>query len=167
MMRLLAVCVSLVLSLLALAGPASAAPAYAPDGEELAFLGLINDYRAQHGLGALTLNSALGAAADFHSPDMAEHGYFAHTLADGTDAGTNIYNFGYTGSTWGENIAAGMASAQEAMASWQASPGHDGQMRSAAFQEIGIGRYYDTDSAYGWYWTTTFGGEVEGKEVNC
>ena len=158
MKRLLAMLLGLALSVVALGGAVVAAPAYSPDSEELAFLDLINDYRGRHGLGALSLNTALGAAADYHSQDMAENGYFAHTLSDGTDAGQNIYNFGYTGSTWGENILAGTATAQEALVQWQNSPGHDAQMRNPSFQEIGIGRYYDANSPYGWYWTTTFGG---------
>ena len=31
-------------------------------------------------------------------------------------------------------------------------------MRNGEFQEIGVGRYYDANSVYGWYWTATFGG---------
>ena len=115
MQRLLAIVLGVALGIGALAGFASAAPGYSPDQEELAFLGLINDYRAQIGAGPLTLNTELGAAADYHSLDMATHNYVAHTLADGTDPGQNIANFGYAGSRWGEIIAAGMESASGAV----------------------------------------------------
>jgi uncharacterized protein YkwD len=30
-------------------------------------------------------------------------------------------------------------------------------MRNKDFKDIGIGRAYDKNSKYGWYWTTTFG----------
>ncbi len=149
---------ALVLSLFVVAAPAVAQTGYAPDAEESAFLGLINDYRAQNGLGPLALNDALGAAAEHHSYDMATNNYFGHTLFDGTDAGQNIRNFGYTGSTWSENIAAGYAGAQDNLIAWQNSSGHNANMLDPAFDEIGIGRAYDQNSTYGWYWTTTFGG---------
>src|SRR5690606_25411753 len=59
---------------------------YSPDSEERAFLDLINDYRRSHGAGALTLNNNLGAAADFHSRDMAKKNYLKHTLKNGDSA---------------------------------------------------------------------------------
>ncbi len=158
MYRSQSVFLALALSLFVVAAPAVAQTGYAPDAEESAFLGLINDYRAQNGLGALALNDALGAAAEHHSYDMATNNYFGHTLFDGTDAGQNIRNFGYTGSTWSENIAAGYAGAQDNLIAWQNSAGHNANMLDPAFDEIGIGRAYDENSTYGWYWTTTFGG---------
>jgi uncharacterized protein YkwD len=152
----------LVFGMLAVVSPAVTVQAqdsgYAPDDQEMAFLDLINGYRASLGLGALSLNYQLGAAADYHSYDMATNNYFDHYLFDGTDPATNMRNFGYTGSTTGENIAAGMASAQEVMIAWQNSPEHDAGMRNPNFTEIGIGRVYGEGSHYGWYWTTNFGG---------
>ncbi len=152
----------LVFGMLAVVSPVATVHAqdsgYAPDEEEMVFLDLINGYRAGLGLGPLSLNYQLGAAADYHSYDMAINNYFDHYLFDGTDPATNMRNFGYTGSTTGENIAAGMASAQEVMIAWQNSPEHDAGMRNPNFTEIGIGRVYGEGSHYGWYWTTNFGG---------
>jgi hypothetical protein len=148
--------VLLAVGLLAPAAPS--ALAYSPDDQEWAFLDLINAYRAENGLGALSMQDELGAAADYHSYDMGANGYFAHTLADGTSAGQNITNHGYSGDTWGENIAAGMETAPEAMQSWQNSGEHNAQMLMPAYTEIGVGRAFVEGSEYGWYWTTTFGG---------
>ncbi len=152
----------LVFGMLAVMSPAVTVHAqdsgYAPDDQEMAFLDLINGYRAGLGLGALSLSYQLGAAADYHSYDMATNNYFDHYLFDGTDPATNMRNFGFSGSTTGENIAAGMASAQEVMIAWQNSPDHDAGMRNPNFTEIGIGRVYNENSYYGWYWTTDFGG---------
>lgn len=131
---------------------------YAPDSEERAFLDLINDYRKSNGLGALTLNNQLGAAAEYHSSDMAKKNYFKHTLANGDSSEQNIVRFGYTSYTAvGENIAAGYASAGEAMQAWKKSSEHDHNMRNSRYSEIGIGRAYSKSSKFGWYWTTTFG----------
>ncbi len=160
MNRVMAVAVLLVIAVVGRGGVV-AAPAYNPDGEELAFLGIINNYRAENGLGELALSPTLGAAAEYHSLDMGTHGYFDHTLSDGTTAGENIDNHGYTDDTWGENIAGGMETARENFVAWRNSPGHDANMLRADFEAIGIGRAYVAGSPSGWYWTTTFGGEVD------
>jgi uncharacterized protein YkwD len=131
---------------------------YSPDGEERAFLDLINDYRRKNGAGDLALQDQLGAAAEHHSRDMASKNYFKHTLANGDSPEENIERFGYTG--WnriGENIAAGYETANKVMEAWRKSPDHDKNMRNPEFAEIGIGRAYAKGSKYGWYWTTTFG----------
>lgn len=131
---------------------------YSPDAEERAFLDLINDYRRSKGIGALTLNDTLGAAADYHSRDMAKKDYFKHTLKNGDTPEQNIRRFGYTNYVAvGENIAAGYETASDAMKAWKSSPEHDRNMRSDRYTEIGIGRAHGKGSKYGWYWTTTFG----------
>ncbi len=50
---------------------------------------------------------------------------------------------------------------------WKNSAGHRKNMLNNQFEAIGIGRAYKQTSTYDWYWTTTFGGEVIGKEVRC
>ena len=131
---------------------------YSPDGEERAFLDLINDYRRKNGAGNLSLQNQLGAAADHHSQDMASKNYFSHQLSNGDSAEKNIERFGYQGWSFvGENIAAGQETASEVMDAWKSSPEHDRGMRDKNFTEIGIGRAYNNNSKYGWYWTTTFG----------
>ena len=68
-----------LLSTFALAGSGDAATTY--DSEELRFLGLINDYREQNGLRPVILSDTLAVAAERHSKDMAEYGFFAHNTA--------------------------------------------------------------------------------------
>lgn len=131
---------------------------YSPDSEERAFLDLINDYRRKNGAGDLSLQNQLGAAADYHSEDMASKNYFSHDLSNGDSAEKNIERFGYTSWSFiGENIAAGQETASQVMDAWKSSPEHDRGMRDKNFTEIGIGRAYNNNSKYGWYWTTTFG----------
>jgi uncharacterized protein YkwD len=125
---------------------------YAPDGEELAFLALINDYRGQHGVGALTLQNHLGAAADHHARDMAQRNYYEHSALG------SLKTFGYTNWRYfGEIICAGYASASSAMDAWKSSADHNKMMLDANYTEIGIGRAYNQNSDYDWYWTTSFG----------
>jgi uncharacterized protein YkwD len=131
---------------------------YSPDGEERAFLELINAYRRKNGVSQLSLNDKLGAAAKHHSRDMAKKNYFSHKLANGDSAEQNIRRFGYTNYRFvGENIFAGDKRADQAMAAWKKSREHNRNMLSTDFTEIGIGRAHGKKSKYGWYWTTTFG----------
>ncbi len=138
-------------------GVVNAQSGYSPDGEELAFVDLLNAYRGSIGLAPVTLNYQLGAAADYHSYDMGVNNYFDHYLFDGTDPGTNIQNFGYTAFPYSENIAAGMGTAQEVLVAWQNSPEHNATMTDPRYTEVGVGRYYQEGSLYGWYWTATYG----------
>ena len=137
------------------------------DEEEVAFLALINDHRAASGLRPLSVSASLSSAAAYHSIDMAAKDYLAHTLIDGTTVVQNMANFGYEGGTHGENIAAGTATAVEAMQTWQGSAEHNANMLNSAFGAIGIGRAYDPSSQYGWYWTTIFGDVSDGPGWLC
>jgi hypothetical protein len=77
-----------------------------------------------------------------------------------------VRDCGYRYNTYiGENIAAGVASAQAAFDLWKNSPGHNANMLSTNFTTIGIGREYVAGSPYGWYWTTNFGGVDDGYAV--
>jgi uncharacterized protein YkwD len=89
---------------------------------------------------------------------MAKKNYFSHKLSNGDSPEKNIERFGYTNwSSIGENIAAGHETAKAVMNAWKSSRKHDRNMRNKNFTEIGIGRAYNKNSKYGWYWTTTFG----------
>lgn len=132
------------------------------DEEELAFLGLINQYRVQNGLRQLQLSIALTQAADWMSNDMASKNYFDHTDSQGRDPFARIGQFGYSYSGYsGENIAAGNASASNTFTQWRNSAGHNANMLSSSYKVIGIGRAYNAGSSYRWYWTTDFGGYVD------
>jgi uncharacterized protein YkwD len=132
------------------------------DSEEIAFLGLINDYRAQNGLGALQVSISLTKSSDWMSTDMATTGNFSHTDTLGRDPSARMEAYGYdTSYYWGENIAGGNATAQDTFTQWKNSPGHNANMLGSSYKVIGIARAQNPSSAYGWYWTTDFGGIVD------
>ncbi|CAA9539897.1 MAG: hypothetical protein AVDCRST_MAG70-17 [uncultured Thermomicrobiales bacterium] len=82
--------------------PVSAAAAtgsYCAEPEEVAFLGLINQYRAQNGLNALRMSQTVGAAAEHHSTEMATYNYFSHTMLNGVTWSLNMTNHGYSYNT--------------------------------------------------------------------
>jgi uncharacterized protein YkwD len=143
--------------------PADNAVSYSAEPEECKFLGIINQYRKDKGLGTLTISVTLSAAAEYHSADMAKKNYFSHTLANGTTWSQNIANFGYpSDSSRAENIAAGRGTAEDVFQQWKESAGHNANMLSPKFNAIGIGRVAGTSaSKYKWYWTNTFGSRVD------
>jgi uncharacterized protein YkwD/chitodextrinase len=155
----------------------STTPAPPPSGaaslssEQWAFLALINNFRAQHGAGPLEVSVSLQNASQWMSGDMAAKSYASHTDSLGRTPGVRLAAFGYTYAPWGENIAGGYADAQNTFNQWatacdpdatgNCTYAHRKNMLNASFHAIGIGRAYGANSAYGWYWTTDFGGYVE------
>ena len=142
------------------------------DNEEAAFLVLINQYRAEHGVGPLKISPALQNSSKWMSTDMATKNYASHTDSLGRDPHERIVSFHYTYGTWGENIAGGYPDAQNALREWETACdadasgrctyAHRKNMLNSHFKVIGIGRAYKAGSRYqGWYWTTDFGGELE------
>lgn len=167
----LILCVMTVAVVVALA-PAPGAPlARAADGcnadetvdaEEQAFLKLINAHRAANGRAPLGLSYTLSRAAAWKSNDLGVNAYFAHDDLDRSWS-QRIRDCGYGYNTYlGENLAAGVASAQAAFDMWRNSAGHNANMLGANYTAIGIGRAYVAGSPYGWYWTTVFGGVDDG-----
>ncbi len=134
------------------------------DTQEQEFLRLINQYRQQNGRGALKLSTTLNRAAAWKSQDMAINGYVAH---DDTPISRTwlqrIRDCGYGYNAWiGENIAVGNGDAAATFEQWRGSPGHNDNMLGSNYTAIGIGRAYNADSQYGWYWTTEFGSVSDG-----
>jgi uncharacterized protein YkwD len=106
----------------------------------------------------LAWNDALGAAAQAHSRDMAAHRHFSHEGADGTTVAARATRAGYSWRLIGENIAAGQASASEAVAGWIDSPGHCANLMNPAFTEMGAGYGISRANLPGFvYWTQVFG----------
>lgn len=108
--------------------------------------------------GPLTMNPHLRCAARYHSLWMAETGIFAHE-SPGGDLGDDVWervaSTEFTGSTIGENIAAGYGTPADAVAGWMDSDGHCANIMSGAARLIGVG--YVQGGSYGSYWTQDFG----------
>lgn len=135
---------------------------------EMEMLRQINDLRQDNGLPPLALSQPLGVAAEMKASDMATRNYFNHVSPDGVDPRELLNSIGYTPYTaTAENIAAGYADAFATFDQWLNSPDHYHAMVSEKYTAIGIGRAYDPDSTYGWYWVTEFGGVVGTPASAC
>jgi uncharacterized protein YkwD len=142
----------------------------APDGNssfEDEVLSLVNARRAAGATcggtsyapaAALGMNARLRSAARLHSQDMAANNYFSHTSQDGRTFDERIRDAGYTGSSLGENIAAGPSSPQSVVNAWMGSAGHCRNIMNSAYRDAGIGYAYDGGSTYRHYWTMDLGG---------
>ena len=131
------------------------------DDEEQAFLVLLNEYRAAHGLPSLVASPSLNAAAAWHAEDMGQRNTFSHTDSLGRGPTERGADCGYSGGV-GENIAAGTAwdTALEALEAWQNSPPHNDNLLGVGYRVLGVARAYGEGSSYGWYWVAEFGMEI-------
>jgi uncharacterized protein YkwD len=135
--------------------PAQALPAGRQSSVSLVSLqsGLLvelNQIRVGHGLVPLKLNDALSAAADQHTTEMLQDGYFAHSSADGSSFWKRIQHYYPSGAyhVWsvGENLvwSGGALDATGALNLWMASPEHRANILSPRWREIGISALSET-----------------------
>ncbi|HEX6458554.1 MAG TPA: CAP domain-containing protein [Thermoleophilaceae bacterium] len=144
------------------------------DQVEAATLCLINIQRAQFGLGALTANSVLQAAALQHSQDMVKNNFFSHDSSSGEDFEDRILRFKYapTNTQWvaGENIAWGtlsLSTPDSIVVSWMNSPEHRANILNKQYLELGVGIEPSTPSGdpTGATYTADFGARASGPPV--
>ena len=112
---------------------------------------LINQIRAQNGLGQLTANWELSRVARYKSQDMHDNKYFSHTSPVYGSPFDMIKSFGISYRTAGENIAQGYATPQAVVNAWMNSSGHRANILNASYTQIGVGYVSD-----GNYWTQMF-----------
>lgn len=136
--------------------------------EELAFVRLLNEYRAGNGLGALVISDIISQSCDRHNSDMAKYGFFDHYtvesdwFAKGSTPPERMILCGYDYRTvMGENLAGGCSTAAQALEGWQDSPTHRAIMLRDDLRVIGVSLLYVSGSEWGYYWTTEFGGYVD------
>jgi uncharacterized protein YkwD len=104
---------------------------------------LHNQTRASNGLATLCVHEALTQAAQYHSQDMIDKGYFSHNSYDGESYSARLERFGYDSyEEVGENIAWGTgtnAYPDSTFQSWMNSSEHQENILSPNYREVGIG----------------------------
>lgn len=151
------IAVGLALGLLLVFGLVRSEPAVALESDEQRLLGLINTYRAENGLGALSPSPTLQTAAERHSEDMSTYGFFSHTTqassyyAPGSGHADRVQAEGYPSDAYtAENLAVDYATPEEVFVAWQNSPGHNSALLDGSYSAAGIGHV-------GAYWTLNLG----------
>jgi uncharacterized protein YkwD len=117
---------------------------------------LINNARAQAGLSQLAINGQLTAAAQGHSIDMVCHNLLSHTGSDGSSVSQRVAAAGYAASRSSE-IIYGSGYPQTAFDWWMNDQIHRNEILSPNAVDMGIGYAYNAQTAYGSYFTVTFG----------
>lgn len=130
-------------------------PPVAIPGDASAVISLTNQERAAAGLAPLNANSALHAAAQRESNDMAANTTMSHTGSDGSTVATRASAAGYSWHAIGENLAVGYTSASGVMAGWMNSAGHRANILNAVYQDIGVAVATGPDGKK--YWTMVVG----------
>ena len=99
--------------------------------------------RASNGLATLCVSEILTQAAQYHSQEMIDQGYFSHNSYNGESYSARLERFGYNSYTKvAENIAWGsgsLASPEYIFRSWLESSDHRANILDPDYREIGIG----------------------------
>jgi uncharacterized protein YkwD len=116
------------------------------DAIRAAVICLHNQVRAENGLPALKGGAKLRRAAEAHSADMVQGGYFSHTSKSGASMVDRILRSGYVGADdgWllGENLAWGtgsLATPRGAIDAWMKSSGHRANLLKRGYKHLGVG----------------------------
>lgn len=117
-------------------------------------LELTNNERIKHGLKPLKWNEELAKLARAHSQDMVDRNFFSHENPDGKSPFDRMREAGIGYHIAAENIAAGQASPEKAVAEWMNSEGHRKNILKPELAELGVG--IARGGRYGIYWTQTF-----------
>lgn len=118
----------------AVSKPGGSVLAYATSMSRTDLLNATNAFRAQNGLGPLSLNGQLNTSAQNKAQHMVTHNYWAHDAPDGTSPWYFFDQAGYNYTRAGENLAYGFNTSQDTVNGWIGSPGHRANM---------LGDYYD------------------------
>ncbi len=114
----------------------------------------VNGHRTAAGLVPLAADSRLTSAAQSHANDMANRRVMTHTGSDRSNAGQRIAVHGYGATMWAENVAAGQATAADAVNAWMNSSGHRANILNKQLVNIGVAAATGSNGVT--YWTMVF-----------
>lgn len=137
--------------------PVEANPSY-----ESQVLALINQARADQGVGPLAGQNQLAEAALVHSTDMACQDYVDHIGSDGSRYYDRILAQGYSYAAASENIYVGDpafgGTPEGAFEWWMNSDIHRRTILNPKYSQAGVAYVYRPGSTYGGYYTVVFAG---------
>ena len=123
--------------------------------DEAKLLELLNAYRSQNSLPALTIDQTLNAV----SSDMARHiakrdslKTWAHSVFG---LSQRLEKAGYANYAAAENLGAGYTSLEAAFEGWQGSDGHNKNLLNPYVTRVGTGRMLRSDGTWRNFWVLT------------
>lgn len=124
--------------------------------DETAAAAAISRYRAQHGLGPVTVDAGLVTAAAFQAGNNARTGQLSHEA--GGSFTSRMASAGLGRSWAAENLSAGSETFDQVLARWKASPEHDRNMLLPQIRRIGIARVDAPGTRYKRFWALVMAG---------
>ena len=118
---------------------------------------IINQYRAEHGLKPLKLNTELTAAAKAHSKDLAKWDRISHYGSDGSNPWDRVKRSGFKARLAAENVGTGQIDFGEVMKGWKESPGHNKNLLLSDADYMGIALVQDPKTEFKSFWTLVLG----------
>lgn len=112
--------------------------AYATNINRADLAAYANAARTSSGLGTLSQNNALDAAAQMKANDMIANNYWAHVSPSGVQPWYWFTAAGYDYTAAGENLAYGFATSENVITAWMNSAGHRANLLGS-YQEVGYG----------------------------
>jgi len=112
----------------------------------------VSAFRARHGLGPVRLEPRLMQAAAGQALTMASRDRMSHNVSWGGSLPRRLSAAGYRWGLAAENIGAGYASLEAALAGWEASPGHRKNLLMEGVTEIGIAAAHAPATGHGTFW---------------
>lgn len=113
---------------------------------------LVNAERSDMRISALKSDETLNAIAEQRAKEIAVK--FSHTRPDGSPCSSLLQENGIVNVYAGENIAAGLNSAEAVMKKWMSSEGHRRNILNSNYTRIGVGMY-TAENGYT-YWVQVF-----------
>lgn len=124
--------------------------------DETAAAAAISRYRAQHGLGPVTVDSGLVIAAAYQAGTNARAGVLSHEIGGGFTA--RMASAGLARAWSAENLSAGSETFDQVFARWKASPEHNRNMLIPQIHRIGIARVDAPGTRYKRFWALVMAG---------
>jgi uncharacterized protein YkwD len=124
-------------------------------------VGLINSFRASHGLSAVIVDPTLVEAARYQAVAMASANVLSHEIGGDFNARMNSAGFVYANAA--ENVGAGHTSVEDAINAWIRSPHHRENMLMPDATRIGMARADAPSSRYRNYWALDLASAAAGS----
>ncbi len=125
--------------------------------DEQAAAAAISRYRAQHGLGPVSLDRSLISAASFQAQANARAGRLSHEIAGSFDSRMAGAGFGRRYAS--ENLSAGSETFEQVLARWKASPEHNRNMLMPQLRRVGIASVDAPTTRYKRFWALVMAGD--------
>lgn len=117
----------------------------------------ISRYRAQHGLGPVTIDSSLIRTASFQAGANARMERLSHEAAGSFES--RMAQAGFARRYASENLSAGSETFDQVLARWKASPEHNRNMLMPQLRRIGIARVDAPGTRYKRFWALVMSGD--------